>query len=70
MKSLNEYPEILSVTDIKKILGVGRVQAYELANSDQFHTVRVGKRILISKEVFQNWLMGGSDRKEGDGGEA
>lgn len=60
MSSLNkEYPQILDVSHIQKILGIGRRQAYELVNSGQFHIVRVGKRIKISREVFFQWLDGG-----------
>jgi excisionase family DNA binding protein len=53
-----DYPIILNVNDIQKILGIGRRQAYELVNSGQFHSVRVGKSIRILKDVFYNWLNG------------
>ncbi|OAS18909.1 helix-turn-helix domain-containing protein [Paenibacillus oryzisoli] len=53
-----EYPSVLTVKDIQNILGIGRVQAYELVNSGQFHIAKVGKRILVGKEVFIKWLEG------------
>ena len=53
-----DLPEVLSVADIQKFLGVGKVQAYDLVNSGSFHTVRVGKRILIPKEAFIKWFIG------------
>lgn len=52
------YPEVLNVSDIQTILGIGRRQAYDLVNSGQFHIVRVGKSIRIFREVFFNWLNG------------
>ena len=55
---LEDYPAILNVSDIQKILGIGRVQAYELVNSSQFHVVRIGRRIKVMKKVFINWLEG------------
>ncbi|WP_375345356.1 helix-turn-helix domain-containing protein [Priestia megaterium] len=58
MKDLNDYPDVLNVDDIQRILGIGRRQAYELVASKQFHTVRVGKRIKILKAVFVHWLYG------------
>jgi len=58
MKDLNDYPDVLNVDDIQRILGIGRRQAYELVTSKQFHTVRVGKRIKILKAVFVRWLYG------------
>ncbi|SFA83039.1 DNA binding domain-containing protein, excisionase family [Lentibacillus halodurans] len=54
-----QYPEALDVTDIQEILGIGRRQAYELVNSGQFHVVRIGRRIKVSKDVFFQWLNGG-----------
>ncbi|MFZ7942774.1 helix-turn-helix transcriptional regulator [Neobacillus sp. 19] len=59
MKNLESYPEVLDVSHIQQILGIGRVQAYQLVSSNQFHYVRVGKRrIKIFKEVFLKWLAG------------
>ncbi|WP_280770077.1 helix-turn-helix domain-containing protein [Salipaludibacillus daqingensis] len=56
MRKLNNYPEVLNVNDIQEILGIGRRQSYELVASNQFHTVKVGKRIKILKSVFLQWL--------------
>jgi len=55
---MHHYPEALDVTDIQEILGIGRRQAYELVNSGQFHVVRIGRRIKVSKNVFLHWLNG------------
>lgn len=54
----HSYPDVLQVSDIQQILGIGRRQAYELANSGQFHVVRVGKSIRILREVFFTWMEG------------
>ena len=35
MNSLDQYPDVLNVDDIREILGVGRRQAYELVSSGQ-----------------------------------
>ncbi|MCF6796610.1 DNA-binding protein [Priestia megaterium] len=58
MRELENYPDVLNVEDVQKILCIGRRQAYELVSSGQFHTVRVGKRIKILKAVFICWLQG------------
>nr|WP_276531737.1 helix-turn-helix domain-containing protein [Brevibacillus invocatus] len=55
-------PEVLEVKDIKGFLGIGINQAYELCNSGKFHVVRVGRRIMVSKQVFLNWLEGTEKR--------
>ncbi|MBJ6361313.1 helix-turn-helix domain-containing protein [Paenibacillus sp. GCM10012307] len=49
---------VIDVSDVQRILGIGRRQAYELVKSGQFHVVKTGKRFKISKEVFIGWLNG------------
>ncbi|MDF9507333.1 helix-turn-helix domain-containing protein [Bacillus cereus] len=57
-KMIEQYPPVLDVIHIQEILGIGRRKAYELVNSNEFHIVRVGKRIKILKKVFIGWLEG------------
>ncbi|MCA1022132.1 helix-turn-helix domain-containing protein [Halobacillus litoralis] len=57
-KTLDSYSEVLNVEDIQTILSIGRKQAYDLVNSDAFHSIRIGKRIKVSKNVFEKWLTG------------
>lgn len=53
-----EYPSVLDAKHIQSILGIGERQTYELLNSGQFHTVRIGRMIKVSKDVFLKWLEG------------
>ncbi|MBO2942518.1 hypothetical protein B1748_19890 [Paenibacillus sp. MY03] len=52
------YPDVLQVADIQQILGIGRRQAYELVNSGQFHVIRIGKSIRVTRDIFFNWMNG------------
>ncbi|EST56672.1 DNA-binding protein [Brevibacillus panacihumi W25] len=54
----DDLPEVLEVKHIQQFLGIGQVQAYDLANSGQFHVVRVGRRIKIPKKSFLEWFYG------------
>ncbi|WJQ79834.1 helix-turn-helix domain-containing protein [Brevibacillus brevis] len=63
-KKAEKYPVVIDVCHIQQILGIGRRQAYELVNSGQFHVVRVGKRIKISRNIFFDWLEGVDKKKE------
>ncbi|WP_417900456.1 helix-turn-helix domain-containing protein [Bacillus haimaensis] len=45
-----------------KFLGISRGKAYDLAHSGEFHTVRVGTKILIPKAALQEWLIGKAAR--------
>ncbi|MED1919407.1 helix-turn-helix domain-containing protein [Bacillus thuringiensis] len=56
--SKNDLPDVLEAEDIKKFLNIGINQTYELCNSGQFHVVRIGRRIRVSKQVFLNWFEG------------
>lgn len=58
IKTIDELPVILNVSDIQFVLGIGKRQAYDLANSGEFRVVRIGNRIKIPKDSFQKWLVG------------
>lgn len=52
----NEVPLVLSAKDVQKILGLSKGKTYELMNSEQFPTLFVNKRMLVTKEAFIAWL--------------
>jgi hypothetical protein len=58
-------PPVLSPADIQKFLGIGQRQVYELLNSAAFHVVKVGRRMVVSRVVFIEWLEGRSEDNEG-----
>ncbi|WP_369384747.1 helix-turn-helix domain-containing protein [Halalkalibacter akibai] len=58
---IEDLEDVLTVKDIAKFLGISRAKAYELANSDEFRTIRVGSRILIPKSSLLKWLKGETD---------
>ena len=47
-----------TVGDIAKLLGISKTSAYNLINSNQFHSVRIGGQHRVSKKVFDEWLSG------------
>lgn len=59
---MNEYcnwgdvPLVLSAKDVQKILGLSKGKTYELMNSEQFPTIFVNKRMLVTKDAFIAWL--------------
>lgn len=55
INSFSDIPLVFGPTDLARILGISRNMAYILANSSDFPTARVGKRILISKVQFLEW---------------
>jgi len=46
----------LKVPDIASILGISRASAYELANSNGFPRIVMGKRLIIPRRAFMEWM--------------
>lgn len=55
-KTMDEVPAIMNVTDVQDLLGIGKRQAYELANSEGFPSFRLGTLIKIPKDEFIEWM--------------
>ena len=43
----DEYPDILTVSDIQRALGIGRNTAYKLLKSKQIKSIRIGNKYKI-----------------------
>ncbi|MBO6094059.1 MAG: helix-turn-helix domain-containing protein [Clostridia bacterium] len=46
----------MTVKELQLYLGVSRTTVYELVNSKDFPSFRIGKKILISKERLNEWI--------------
>ena len=55
-KSYDELPLFLNAETVAKILGVSPSSGYELMHEKDFPALRVGKRIVIPKERFIQWV--------------
>ena len=44
-----EFPDVVGVDDLTKMLGIGRNKAYELVNSDTIKSIRIGTKHRIPK---------------------
>jgi len=49
-------PSFYTVTDIQKILGIGRNSAYKLVAGKSFPAIYVGNRIVVPTDHFQEWI--------------
>lgn len=45
-----------TVAEIKKMLNIGKNQAYALVAENKFKSIRIGSTIRISKKSFDEWL--------------
>ena len=52
----DQLPLMLNAQQIAETLGLSRAGAYELLHSKGFPTLKVGKRLMVSKEIFISWI--------------
>lgn len=55
-KSYEELPLMLSVIQVAEVLGISKTSAYELVHSDDFPSISIGKRLIIPKDKFIEWI--------------
>lgn len=46
----------ITVDEMSERLGVGRSMAYQLARRDDFPTIRLGRKMLISTQGLEAWV--------------
>ena len=56
----NNYPDIMSINDLRSALGIGRTKAYELVKSGEIRSIKVGKAIRIPKISLLDYVKGSS----------
>ena len=44
-----EYPDVVSVDDLTKMLHIGKNKAYELVSSNTIQNIRMGRKYIIPK---------------------
>ena len=54
--SYEQLPIMLNADAVSQTLGISRAGAYELMHTKGFPTLRIGKRMMVSKEQFINWV--------------
>ncbi len=55
---------VIGVADVAAMLGVRRETIYEMARRGDFPCRRIGRRFLIPRDAFMEWLNAGDQPKE------
>lgn len=55
-KSIDELPITFGTQELAEILGISRNTAYEFVKRTDFPKYRVGRKIIISKKHFIEWM--------------
>ena len=54
----SQYPDIMSINELRSALGIGRTKAYELVNTGEIRSIKVGKAIRIPKTSLLDYVKG------------
>ena len=55
-KTYDDLPLFLNAETVAKTLGVAPSSAYELMHESDFPILKVGNRMIVSKEKFIQWV--------------
>lgn len=55
-KTYDELPLLLNADTVVKVLGISVSSAYELMHEKDFPSLKVGNRLIVSKENFKQWV--------------
>lgn len=54
--SMDQYPTTLGAEELAMALQISKTTAYELLRSKDFPTLKIGRRLLVTKEDLLNWI--------------
>ncbi len=55
-KTNDELPLTMNAKDVAGYLHVSLTCAYEIMNSKEFPAIKIGRRVLVTKDRFLEWL--------------
>ena len=58
MKYVNyeQLPLMLNAEDIQAVMNISRAMAYQLMHREDFPTIVIGKRMVVPRDKFLEWL--------------
>ena len=54
--SIDQLPITLCAEEVAQVLGISRAGAYILMRSQDFPTMRIGKRMVVQKDKLLAWM--------------
>ena len=64
MKMFNNYQDVVTITELAKMLKIGRNTAYELIRCCAIRSVKVGRQIRIPKQAVVDYIAGTNKDKD------
>lgn len=62
IKNFDELPLFINASILAELFGISKVSAYELMRGDDFPSIKIGKRVLVSKEELIKWIKESSQK--------
>lgn len=56
MKHINDYPDVLTVEQVKEILQTGRRSVYKLIEANEIRHFKIGNKLRIPKQCLLEYL--------------
>lgn len=56
VSSFSELPLVLNATQLANVLSISRSNAYNLLHREDFPTLQIGKRMLVSRDKLAQWM--------------
>lgn len=56
VKKITDYPDVITIDDLCKILHIGKLKAYELLKEQIIKNRRIGKKFIIPRQSVQNFI--------------
>ena len=56
--SFNDLPLVLNAQQVAGVLNISRANAYKLLHREDFPTLHIGKRMLVSRDKLVKWMDG------------
>ena len=53
---LENLPDFFSLSDFSCVFGISRATAYRMADQGRIPCIRLGKRIILSKNHLKQWI--------------
>ena len=54
--SNDQLPCMLNAKDVERYMRISRAEAYEQMHSEGFPLIRIGKRMLVPRDKFLEWV--------------
>jgi excisionase family DNA binding protein len=54
--NFENFPDLMTVQDLKKLFNIGTNKAYEITHYKNFPKIKIGRKIIIPKKQLMQWI--------------